>query len=39
MNPMVWPGTQLMVVRQAELTEAEERLVLGENAALLYRLN
>jgi len=37
--PMVWPSTQLMVVRQAELTEPEERKVLGENAARLYRLD
>lgn len=37
--PMVWPSTQLMVVRQAELTEAEERLVLGENAARLYDID
>ena len=36
--PMVWPSTQLTVVRQAELTKAEERLVLGENAARLYHL-
>ncbi len=37
--PMVWPSTQLMVVRQAELREGEERKILGENAAPLYRLN
>jgi len=37
--PMVWPSTQLIVVRQAELTEPEERKVLGENAARLYRLD
>ena len=36
--PLVWPSTQLMVIRQAELTEEEERKVLGENAARLYHL-
>ena len=37
--PLVWPSTQLMVIRQAELTQAEERKVLGENAARLYHLD
>jgi predicted TIM-barrel fold metal-dependent hydrolase len=37
--PHVWPITQLMVVHQAELSEADERKVLGENAARLYRLD
>jgi len=37
--PVVWPSTQLLVIRQAELTEAEERKVLGENAARLYHLD
>ena len=36
--PLVYPRTQIMVIRQAELSEAEERQVLGENAACLYRL-
>ena len=37
--PMVWPSTQLMVIRQAELTETEERKVLEGNAVRLYRLD
>jgi len=37
--PLVWPSTQIMVIRQAELTEAEERKVLGENVARLYHLS
>lgn len=37
--PHVWPRTQLLVIRQAELTEAEEQKVLSENAARLYQLN
>jgi predicted TIM-barrel fold metal-dependent hydrolase len=37
--PMVWPSTQRMVIRQAELQESEERKVSGENAARLYRLS
>jgi len=34
--PHVWPATQLLVVRQAELSGTEERKVLGENAARLF---
>jgi predicted TIM-barrel fold metal-dependent hydrolase len=37
--PHVWPSTQLLVVRQAELAEADERKVLGEVAARLYRID
>jgi len=37
--PLVWPSTQITVIRQAELTEAEEKKVLGENAARLYGLD
>ena len=37
--PHVWPSTQLLVVRQAELAEADERKVLGEVAARLYHLD
>ncbi len=36
--PFVWPSTQLMVLRQAELTEEEQRKILGDNAANLYHL-
>lgn len=37
--PHVYPSTQLLVVHQAELSEADERMVLSENAARLYKLN
>lgn len=37
-GPSVPPAVQLLVVRQAELPPAEERKVLGENAARLLRL-
>ncbi|MGQ9494508.1 MAG: amidohydrolase family protein [Anaerolineae bacterium] len=37
--PHVWPTTQLLVIHQAELTEAEEKQILGENAARLYHLD
>ena len=37
-GPAVRPSTQILVIRQAELPPAEERQVLGENAARLLRL-
>lgn len=37
--PYVWPSTQLLVVRQAELAEVDERKVLSENAARLFHLD
>jgi len=37
-GPAVRPETQLLVIQQAELPAAEERKVLGENAARLLRL-
>ncbi|MCC7451648.1 MAG: amidohydrolase [Anaerolineae bacterium] len=37
--PHVYPSTQLLVVRQAELSEADEKKVLAENAARIFRLN
>ncbi len=37
--PLCYPVTQILVIKQAELTEADERKVLGENAARLFRLN
>jgi predicted TIM-barrel fold metal-dependent hydrolase len=36
--PAVRPATQLAVVRQAALSAADERMVLGDNAAHLLRL-
>ncbi len=36
--PHVWPTTQIQVIRQAELSEADEKKVLGENVATLLRL-
>ena len=37
-GPAVRPATQIEVIRQADLTPEEERKVLGENAARLFRL-
>lgn len=37
-GPSVPPAVQLVVIRQAELAPADERKVLGENAARLLRL-
>jgi uncharacterized protein len=37
-GPSVSPAAQLLVIRQAELAAADERKVLGENAARLLRL-
>jgi predicted TIM-barrel fold metal-dependent hydrolase len=37
-GPSVPPAVQLLVIRQAELAPADERKVLGENAARLLRL-
>ena len=37
--PMVWPESQILVVRQAELAESDEKKILGENAASLYGLD
>jgi predicted TIM-barrel fold metal-dependent hydrolase len=37
-GPAVRPATQIEVIRQAELSPEEERKVLGENAAQLFRL-
>ncbi|HLW60993.1 MAG TPA: amidohydrolase family protein [bacterium] len=37
-GPAVLPSTQILAIKQAELRPAEERQVLGENAARLLRL-
>jgi predicted TIM-barrel fold metal-dependent hydrolase len=37
-GPAVRPSTQILVIKQAELRPADERQVLGENAARLLRL-
>jgi predicted TIM-barrel fold metal-dependent hydrolase len=37
--PLCYPATQILVIRQAELREADERKVLGENAARLFSLD
>ena len=37
-GPAVRPSTQILVIKQAELAPADERKVLGENAARLLRL-
>ncbi len=34
--PMVYPATQLLVIKQAELSEADERKILSENIAHLH---
>ena len=34
--PVCFPATQVLVIRQAELKEADERKVLGENAARIF---
>ncbi len=34
--PYVWPTTQIEVIRQAELNDADEKKVLGENCARLF---
>jgi predicted TIM-barrel fold metal-dependent hydrolase len=36
--PLCYPATQLLVINQAELSERDERKVLGENAARLFNL-
>ena len=36
--PVCFPATQILVIRQAELKEADERKVLGENAARIFRI-
>jgi len=38
-GPAVRPATQILVIRQAELAPADERKVLGENAARLLRVS
>ena len=38
-GPAVRPSTQILVIKQAELAPADERKVLGENAARLLRLS
>ncbi len=37
--PYVFPSTQLLVLHQAELSEADEKKVLGENAARVFHLD
>ncbi len=37
--PHVWPSTQLLVVRQAELSEGDEKKVLYENSARLFHIS
>jgi predicted TIM-barrel fold metal-dependent hydrolase len=37
--PHVWPTTQIQVIRQAELSETDERKVLQDNCARLFRLS
>jgi predicted TIM-barrel fold metal-dependent hydrolase len=37
--PLAYPVTQIQVIRQAELSESDERKVLGDNAARLFRLS
>jgi uncharacterized protein len=37
-GPAVRPATQIEVIKQADLTPGEERKVLGDNAAALFRL-
>lgn len=36
--PLVYPRTQIEVIRQAQLSEADERKVLGENSARIFKL-
>jgi hypothetical protein len=36
--PLAFPVTQIQVIRLAELSEADERKVLGDNAARIFRL-
>ncbi len=37
--PLAFPVTQIQVIRLAELSEADERKVLGDNAARIFRLS
>lgn len=37
--PYVWPATQLDVIRQAELSESDEKKVLWDNCATLFGLS
>ena len=37
--PVCFPATQILVIRQAELREADERNVLGENAARIFGIH
>jgi predicted TIM-barrel fold metal-dependent hydrolase len=36
--PYVWPTTQIQVIHQAELSETDERKLLSENCARLFKL-